>query len=69
VDVEQIRKQIANGFKPFEVRLADGRRIPVSHPEFLAVGERVVVVSGDDDQTTTIDPLDIVSIEEKHGKP
>ena len=34
-------------------------------PEFVAVGKRVVVVIGKNDQVNTVDPLHIVSLEEK----
>ena len=63
--IEQIKQRVSNGFKPFELRLSDGRRLAVPHPEFLAIGQRVVVVIGKDDRVTTIDPVHIVSIEEK----
>ncbi len=36
--VEQLRKMHqARPFQPFDIHLADGRSLPVDHPEFLAV--------------------------------
>jgi hypothetical protein len=36
--VEQLRKMHqAKPFQPFEINLADGRALPVEHPEFLAI--------------------------------
>ena len=36
--VEQLRKMHrARPFQPFEIHLADGRSLPVEHPEFLAI--------------------------------
>lgn len=65
MNIERIRVLVTNGFKPFVLHLSDGRRFSVPHPEFVAVGKRVVVVIGKNDQVNTIDPLHIVSIEEK----
>jgi len=50
-------------FEPFVIRLADGRSLPVSHPDFVAVGLRRIVVVGENDSTSTIEPLLIVSID------
>ena len=44
MNIEQIKQRIANGFKPFTLRLSDGRKLAVAHPEYVAVGRRVVVV-------------------------
>ena len=64
MNVEHIKQRITNGFKPFTVCLSDGRKIPVPHPESLAVGHRVVVIIGEDDRVNTVDPVQIVSFEE-----
>jgi len=56
---------ITGGFKPFTIHLSDGRKFRVPHPEFLAVGKRVGVVIGKNDRVNTIDPLHIVSLEDK----
>jgi hypothetical protein len=50
-------------FEPFAIRLAEGRSLPVHHPEFVAVGKRRAVVIGDDDSWSWIEPLLIVSID------
>jgi hypothetical protein len=51
--VEQLKKAYsAQPFKPFDVRLADGRSIEVPHPEFLAMsptGRTVIIVRPDGD--------------------
>ena len=54
---------MAPGFKPFTIHLSDGRKFPVPHPDFLAIGNNVVVVIGDDDSVHTLDPLHITSLE------
>jgi hypothetical protein len=57
---ESLRKQ---PFEPFAIRLADGRSLPVQHPEFVAVGKRRAVVIGEDDSWSWIEPLLIVSLD------
>ena len=57
---DALRKQ---PFQPFSIRLADGRELPVAHPEFVAVGTRRIVVIGPDDSTTFVEPLLIVSLD------
>ena len=60
-----IRRRLAYGFHPFTLHLSDGRNFPVRHPEYVAVGQKIVVVIGEDDFANVIDPLHIVSIEER----
>ena len=57
---EAIRKQ---PFEPFTLHLADGRIERVNHPEFVAIGTRIVVVVREDNSFTTIEPLLVVSLE------
>ncbi|MBI4324061.1 MAG: hypothetical protein HY674_02235 [Chloroflexi bacterium] len=65
MNIQRFRKMAGGGCKPLVIRLSDGRKFPVPHPEFVAVGKSVVVVIGKDDQVNTIDPRHIVSWEEK----
>lgn len=64
MNLERIRERLQNGFKPFVLELSSGRRLPVPHPDFVALGKGVVVVIGKDDSVTTIDALHITAIEE-----
>ena len=50
-------------FQPFAIRLADGRAVAVKHPEFVAVGPRLVVVVDEDDSWSVVEPLLIVSLD------
>jgi hypothetical protein len=51
-------------FHPFTLMLADGRALTIRHPDFVALGQRHIVVVHEDDTWSTIEPLLIVSIEE-----
>jgi len=62
--ITDIRERLSNGFEPFLLRLTDGRRIEVPHPDFIAVGKHVVVVLYRSDVARKIDVLHIVSIED-----
>ncbi len=79
MDVAGVREVLRRQpFEPFAIRLADRRTLPVSHPDFVAIGQRRIVVIGDDDSTSIIEPLLIVSLDTppkpapggngKHGK-
>jgi hypothetical protein len=50
-------------FKAFDICLADGRRIPVRHPDFVAVGKRRIIVVQPDDSWSVVEPLLIVSLD------
>lgn len=45
------------------MRLADGRSLPVPHPEFVAVGTRRIIVIAEDDSWSVVEPLLIVSLD------
>jgi len=64
VNLDQIRQRTEYGAKPFSLQLSDGRRVPVPHPDFVALGLNVIVVIGENDRVITIDPHHIVTIEE-----
>ena len=64
MDLNSIRSALREQpFQPFELCLADGRRVPVKHPELVAMNNRVVVVLDEESFTRTIEPLLIVTIE------
>ena len=62
--VEQIRERLAEGVDPFLLRLSDGRKIEVPHPDFIAVGGNVVVVVDQNGLSKKIDVHHIVSVED-----
>jgi hypothetical protein len=65
--IDQIRAaHRAHPFRPFVLHLADGRALPVRHPEFLAysrTGRTVIVVTAEE-TIERVDALLIVSLEE-----
>jgi hypothetical protein len=70
MDLNGIREALRRQpFQPFAIRLADGRAVPVIHPEFVAVGDRRVIVIGADDSWSVIEPLLVVSLDYSSSGP
>ena len=70
--IEQLQRlHQARPFRPFRVHLADGRAIPVSHPEFLSHSPAglTVIVHTKGEAFEVIDPLLVSSLEVLDGKP
>jgi hypothetical protein len=65
---EQLRSLvIARPFRPFVMHLADGREVPVQHPDFLLISPsgRTVNVYQPDDTQNIVDLLLVTDIELK----
>src|SRR5258708_23222731 len=61
MDLNSIRSALhKQPFQPFELCLGDGRRVPVAHPEFVAMNNRVVVALDERSFSKMIEPLLIV---------
>jgi hypothetical protein len=69
MDVNAIREALhRQPFVPFALRLADGRELRVPHRDFVAVSaRRVVVINAQDESTSILEPLLIVSLEVAGG--
>lgn len=64
MDLAGIREALhKEPFTPFNICLADGRKVPVRHPEFVAVGTRRMIVIDEDDNWSTVEPLLVVSLD------
>lgn len=65
MNVDVVREALRKlPFRPFTFRLADGRELPIVHPDFVAVSQRqVIVVNPQDESVSWLEPLLIVSIE------
>ena len=71
MNVEQIRKRLHEDRTPFIIRLSDGRKFPIPHEDYIAIGKNLVIVIDDKDSSIKIDPLHIVSLDDagvKNGK-
>jgi hypothetical protein len=69
MDLNSIRNALhEQPFKAFDLCLADGRRVPVKHPEFVAMNQRIVIVTDEESNTKILEPLLIVSLEPVAGK-
>jgi hypothetical protein len=69
MDTEGLREALRRQpFEPFTIRLADGRALRVPHSEFVAVGSRRIIVAGQDDSWSAIEPILIVSLD-YDGRP
>ncbi len=69
---EQLRKvHRTQPFRPFTLKLADGNKLHVPHPEFmwLLPGGRTVHVATGDDSFEIVDLLLVASLEVRDGAP
>jgi hypothetical protein len=66
---EAIRKRLSGGFVPFTIRTSDGESFSVPHREFIFVTPRRVVVADRKGLVNVLDPLHIVSIQERKSLP
>ena len=70
MDIAGIREALhKEPFEPFAIRLADGRSLPVPHPDFVALTPRRVIVGAADDSWAVVEPLLIVSLDYESPKP
>jgi hypothetical protein len=67
MNVQMLICRVRSGFRPFTLRLTDGRAFSVPHPEFIAIGRAVVVVDRDG-FPVNIDPLHIVSLDDRPSR-
>jgi hypothetical protein len=64
MDLQGIREALRNRpFQPFFLRLADGRDLPVPHPEAVALGKRRLIVLRPDNSWSVVEPLHVVSLD------
>jgi hypothetical protein len=68
VNTNFIRARLNKSIQPFVLRLSDGTRVRVVHPDFAAVTPGLIVVIGNNYSVTNIDPLRVVAIEETTPK-
>jgi hypothetical protein len=70
MDINGIRGALGvRPFQPFVIRLADGRGLPVPHPDFVAVGSRRILVIAPDDSWAVVEPFLVVSLDYESARP
>jgi hypothetical protein len=69
MSLDDIRKRLSNGFKPFVIRTSDGREFPVPHKEFIMVTRRSVIIADEEGFVDILDPLHIASVREAGNLP
>ncbi len=68
MSIEQLRRMHqARPFHPFDIHLADGRQLPVDHPELLAMTPpgRTIGVGLDDGTIEIVDLLLVTSLKRR----
>lgn len=63
---EQLRSALCSDpFRPFTIRMADGRTFSIAHPDFLSISPagRTVVVYHPDDSASIVDLLLMTELE------
>jgi hypothetical protein len=66
--IDTLREELhRQPFRPFHLRLVDGRRLPVPHPDFVAVSPRRVVVISPADESVQTDTMRVVRREQFKG--
>lgn len=64
LNLKTVRERLSKTpFKPFYIRLTEGRKVYVKHPDFVSVGGSVVAIISLDDSIQQIDSLHIVSLD------
>jgi hypothetical protein len=68
MNTQLIRQRLNQDARPFVLRLSDGTRVRVAHPDFVAVVPGLIYVVDPNYSVTKIDPLHVVAIEEPRDK-
>jgi hypothetical protein len=69
MNLDDVRRRLADGFRPFVIRTSDGREFPVPHREFIFLTRRSVIVADDQGYVDILDPLHISSLREMGDLP
>lgn len=70
--IEQFKATLhAQPFRPFTIRMADGRTFQVAHPDFVAMSAtgRTVIVMEPDDSHSVLDLLLMTELQVANGQP
>jgi hypothetical protein len=64
MNVQELKKRLSGGFRPFTIRTTDGQEFVIPHSEFLLIGKYSIAVRDKAGFINTLDPLHIVSARE-----
>jgi len=64
MNVQELKKRLIGGFRPFTIRTTNGQEFVIPHPEFLLIGKYSIAVRDKEGFINTLDPLHIVSAKE-----
>ena len=64
VNVQELKKRLSGGFRPFTIRTTDGQEFTIAHPEFILIGKYSIAVLDKQGFINNLDPLHIVSARE-----
>ncbi len=64
MNVQELKKRVSSGFRPFAIRTTDGQEFAVPHPEFILIGKYSIAVLDKQGFINNLDPLHIVSVRE-----
>ncbi len=67
--IDQIKNRLHNDFRPFTLELSNGKNFLVLHENFIALHPKAVVIIDQEGISHTINPLQIVSLDDRaHGE-
>lgn len=61
VNIQELRKRLHGGFRPFAIRTTDGQEVAIPHPEFILIGKYSIAVLDKEGFINNLDPLHILS--------
>ena len=61
MNIQELRKRLSGGFRPFAIRTTDGQEFTIPHPEFMLVGKYTIAVLDKQGYINNLDPPHIVS--------
>ena len=64
MNVQELKKRLGGGFRPFAIRTTDGQEFVIPHPEFILIGKYSIAVVDKQGFINHLDPLHIVSARE-----
>jgi hypothetical protein len=64
VNLQELKKRLSGGFRPFAIRTTEGQEFEIPHPEFVLIGKFSIAVRDKQGFINNLDPLHIVSTRE-----